>query len=397
MSRLSNILVFFSISMGMLFGIHYYIWARLVRDTSLPAPYRQLSTALLIALGASMPLTFIVGRVAGRDAARWLNWPAFVWMGLMAFLFLSLIGGDVVRLALFLGKHASTRGAPAAPLDPERRLLLGRLFGALTAAVAGSLGVVALREGLKRVELKRLEISLGRLPRALDGFSIVQLTDVHIGPTIGKTFLDDVVTRTNAVAPDLIVITGDLVDGSVASLREMVAPLARLKAKHGVYFVTGNHEYYAGVEEWMVELGRLGVRVLRNERVIVGDGANSFDLAGIDDHSSHGSAPGHGPDLSRALEGRDPARELVLLAHQPKAIHEAEKNGVGLQLSGHTHGGQIWPWNYLVKLQQPYIAGLARQGGTQLYVSRGTGYWGPPMRLGAPAEVTHIILRAPRT
>jgi predicted MPP superfamily phosphohydrolase len=173
-----------------------------------------------------------------------------------------------------------------------------------------------------------------------------------------------------------------------------VAPLAGLKSRQGVYFVTGNHEYYAGVNEWLAHLPTLGVRVLRNERVAVGDGTHTFDLAGVDDWSARGM-PGHGPDLARAVEGRDAARELVLLAHQPRAIHEAAKHGVGLQLSGHTHGGQIWPWNFAVKLQQPYVAGLARHNkDTQLYVSRGTGYWGPPMRLGAPAEITRIRLRA---
>ncbi len=144
----------------------------------------------------------------------------------------------------------------------------------------------------------------------------------------------------------------------------------------------------------MAHLPTLGLRVLRNERVAVGDGTHTFDLAGVDDWSARGF-PGHGPDLPRALAGRDRARELVLLAHQPRAIHEAAAHGVGLQLSGHTHGGQIWPWNLAVRLQQPYVAGLARvDNDTQLYVSCGTGYWGPPMRLGAPAEITRIKLRA---
>jgi predicted MPP superfamily phosphohydrolase len=170
-----------------------------------------------------------------------------------------------------------------------------------------------------------------------------------------------------------------------------VAPLGTLAAKHGVFFVTGNHEYYAGADEWIAHLPTLGVRVLRNERVSVGGGADSFDLAGVDDYNAHGF-PGHGPDLQRAVSGRDPSRELVLLAHQPREVHRAAEHGVGLQLSGHTHGGQIWPWNFAVKLQQPYVAGLVRHKTTQLYVSRGTGYWGPPMRLGAPAEITQLVL-----
>jgi predicted MPP superfamily phosphohydrolase len=160
-----------------------------------------------------------------------------------------------------------------------------------------------------------------------------------------------------------------------------------------VYFVTGNHEYYSGAAPWCEELARLGIKVLRNERVIIGDAEASFDLAGIDDAHARDFGDGHGADLARAVHGRDPARELVLLAHQPRAVFEAVVHGVGLQLSGHTHGGQIWPWNWLVRLQQPVVAGLARFGDTQVYVSRGTGYWGPPMRLGAPAEITRVTLR----
>jgi predicted MPP superfamily phosphohydrolase len=155
--------------------------------------------------------------------------------------------------------------------------------------------------------------------------------------------------------------------------------------------VTGNHEYYSGVDEWLEELGRIGVRVLRNERVALADG---LDLAGIDDHSAGQMHPSHGPDLSRAMAGRDPSRAVVLLAHQPRAIHEAARLGVDVQLSGHTHGGQIWPWNYMVKLQQPYVAGLVKHGETHLYVSSGTGYWGPPMRLGTTPEITKIVLKS---
>ncbi len=193
---------------------------------------------------------------------------------------------------------------------------------------------------------------------------------------------------------NVIAITGDLVDGSVERLREHVAPLANLRARHGVYFVTGNHEYYSGAEAWCRELRRLGIVVLGNERVSIGTDEVSFNLAGIDDWSAAQFGNGHGADLGKALEGRDETRELVLLAHQPRAIHEADARGVGLQLSGHTHGGQIFPWNIFVRLQQPVVSGLARIGKAFLYVSNGTGYWGPPMRLGAPAEITKVVLLA---
>jgi uncharacterized protein len=283
-----------------------------------------------------------------------------------------------------------------APADPARRVFLARVFSGAVILGGAALGIAALRSGLARVGLRKVKVALERLPASLHGTRIVQLTDVHVGPTIGKEFIEDIVERTNQLEPDVIAITGDLVDGSVEHLSEHVAPLARLKAKHGVYFVTGNHEYYSGADEWCAELVRLGIRVLRNERVEISNGEDSFDLAGIDDYTAHQFGNGHGADLPRALAGRDAKRELVLLAHQPKAVHEAEKHGVGLQLSGHTHGGQLWPWNWFVRLQQPVVSGLARFGRTLVYVSNGTGYWGPPMRLGAPAEITEIVLESER-
>jgi predicted MPP superfamily phosphohydrolase len=387
MSLVLGGLVFFGIVFGILFALHYYLWARLVRDPAPPAPWRAIATWLLVVLGASLPSAMTFGRVLAPAQARWLAWPAFVWMGLLFFLFVFLLLGDLAR-------HLINLFSPGTPADPARRQLLARTIGGAAAGLSSAVGLIAVRTARGPVAVKDVTVPLSRLPRELDGFTIAQLTDVHIGPTLDREFLEEVVARTNALQPDLIAITGDLVDGSVAHLREHVAPLANLRARHGTFFVTGNHEYYSGVDEWLEELTRMGVRCLRNERVAIGEGSRSFDLAGIDDYSSLGFARGHGPDLPRALAGRDPSRELVLLAHQPRAIHEAARHGVGLQLSGHTHGGQIWPWTYMVYLQQPYVAGLAREGNTQLYVSCGTGYWGPPMRLGAPAEITRVVLRA---
>jgi predicted MPP superfamily phosphohydrolase len=217
---------------------------------------------------------------------------------------------------------------------------------------------------------------------------------LHIGLEIRHAFVDDVVQKTNAMNPDMIVLTGDMVDGSVEHLREHAAPLAALKAKHGVYFVTGNHEYYSGADEWIAEFRRLGIRVLRNERVEIDVPGAGFDLAGIDDWSAHNFGAHHGADLKRALSERDDSRAVILLAHNPKAGEEAIEHGVDLQLSGHTHGGQIWPFNYAVRLTTPWVKGLYQEGNTQIYVSPGTGYWGPPMRLGTTAEITKVVLRS---
>jgi predicted MPP superfamily phosphohydrolase len=241
-------------------------------------------------------------------------------------------------------------------------------------------------------EVVDVEIALRKLPRALDGFTIVQLSDLHTGLTIDREFVQRVVDRANALSPDLIALTGDLVDGNVEDLRDAVAPLGQLRAPHGVFAVTGNHEYYAGADPWIAEITRLGARYLRNERVSIERGGASFDLAGVDDFTAHGE--GHGEDLPAATAGRDAEKALVLLAHQPRQVRNAARHGVDLQLSGHTHGGQIWPWHYIVKLQQGgLLAGRYEHEGTQLYVTRGCGYWGPPVRLLAPLEITRVILR----
>jgi hypothetical protein len=230
------------------------------------------------------------------------------------------------------------------------------------------------------------------LPESLGGTTIAQISDLHVGVTIGRDYVEDVVRRVNALEPDIIAITGDLVDGDATHLRQPIAPIAELKARHGVFFVTGNHEYYSGVEVWLKHLKAMGIRVLRNECETIGTGEASFCLAGVDDSSVRAFAEGHGADVGRALRGVDPDQEIVLLAHQPREIFAAAEHGVGLQLSGHTHGGQMWPFTWFVHLIQPYVAGLARHGSTQIYVSSGTGHWGPPMRLGTTSEITLIEL-----
>jgi hypothetical protein len=309
----------------------------------------------------------------------------------MFLLFTAVIATDIARLLIDIVRRISSGDG----VDAERRTFIARIAATtIGAVVAGATGI-AVRSALGPVEVRRVRVRLARLPRAQHGLTIVQITDLHVGPTIGRAVVEDVVERTNALSPDIVAITGDLVDGSVSALRDAVAPLANLRARHGVFFVTGNHEYFSGADEWMKELPRLGVRVLANERVSIGAGDSSFDLGGIDDRSAERYG-GLATDaaLARALGGRDPQRELVLLAHQPRSMLDAAPFGVGLQISGHTHGGQIWPFGFLVRLQQRFWPGLHRHGDAQIYVSRGTGYWGPPMRLAEPAELTHLTLES---
>jgi len=381
----TRLIGFFVVSGGLTALLHRYVWARLIRDALLPPVWHRAGTIAIVVLALLLWLSFPLGRMLPRSVAMPYALVAYTWLGFLFLLVVAFAAGDVLRL----GSAIIDRVRSESP-DPSRRALIGRAMAAGVGLLATGAAAWGVRTALGQVAIRRHRVPLKRLPQSMNGLTIAQLTDVHVGPTIGREFIEQIVARTNALRPDVIVITGDLVDGDVEVLREHTAPLANLRAPHGVFFVTGNHEYYSGADAWIAELTRLGIRVLRNERVELRKGDDVIDLAGVDDWTARGR--GHGHDLARALDGRDPARECVLLAHQPKSIVEAAKLGVGLQLSGHTHGGQIFPWNFLVRLQQPYVAGLHRHDDAYIYVSRGTGYWGPPMRVGIPAEIAHLTL-----
>jgi uncharacterized protein len=380
---LGRFALFLLVVSGLLGLVHYYLWARLVRAPGASVRVRRGAALGLLVLAAS-PIVAMLSMRGPRAIAAPISWVAFTWLGLLFFLLVSTLAFDALRgLVVFI----EARQRPER-VDAARRTFFARAAGLAASTVAGTTGVVAAASALSSVAVKRVSVPLRALPESAAGYRIVQLTDVHIGPMLGRAWLDEIVRNVNALLPDIVVITGDLVDGSVSELREHVQPLAALKSKHGVFFVTGNHEYYSGADEWLEHLGTLGIRVLRNERLPLPCGV---DLAGIDDPSGR-QVPGHGSDLAGALAGRDASRPVVLLAHQPKSIFDAARLGVALQISGHTHGGQMFPFNYLVRFQQPYVAGLFDHQGTQLYVSSGTGFWGPPMRFRAPPEITEILL-----
>ena len=380
-------LVFLGLVLSVSAGIHYYLWARLVRDIGWPAPWERVLGWGVLLLALALPLFLLASRALPREVASPISWVVYTWLGLMFLLFVLLIPADLVRgLAWLIERIAGT------PADPARRQFLARLFGGIVGAGALGAAGYGIWSVMRPIAVKPVKVPLAGLPDPFAGFVIAQITDVHVGPTIGKSFIEELVAKTNAMEPDLVAITGDLVDGTVERLGPLLEPLSRLKAKHGVYFVTGNHEYFSGAAEWVRHLATLGVRVLRNERVSIERDGAALDLAGIDDPTGGNFLPDHGPDLAGALAGRDASRLLLLLAHQPRQVHEAAEHGVALQLSGHTHGGQIFPFNFLVPLQQPFVAGLHRVRDTAIYVSRGTGYWGPPMRVGAPAELTRVEL-----
>ncbi|MFC4504493.1 MULTISPECIES: metallophosphoesterase [Streptomyces] len=449
------IFVFVSAVVLALFGaLHWYVWRRLVRDTTAKGSLLRragsvafvagplLSVGAMTAEGESVP--FLVQRI--------LAWPGYLWMALFLYLLLGLLAGEAVRPLLrrwlarrdaganarqgtppaarsteaqasdsgpeelvwageplsatvHRGDSDAARGtagsvavqdpppapeptppAGTAPTGPSRRLFVSRVVGGTTAAVAvgtvghGTYGV------LRGPKVKRLTVPLAKLPRSAHGFRIAVVSDIHIGPILGRGFAQRVVDTINATQPDLIAVVGDLVDGSVENLTPSVEPLARLRARHGTYFVTGNHEYISGAEPWIEKVRELGLRPLENARTEL----PGFDLAGVND--VRGEEEGQGPDFGKALGDRDRSRTAVLLAHQPVVIDDAVRHGVDLQLSGHTHGGQLWPGSLLAELANPTVAGLERYGDTQLYVSRGAGAWGPPVRVGAPSDITVVEL-----
>ncbi|GIH11176.1 hypothetical protein Rhe02_92430 [Rhizocola hellebori] len=521
-------LIFLGLVLVVLGPVHWYLWRRLVKDTTRPGRVRKIGTVIFVALVVSLIAAFIVPRVAGARAGFAVSLVGYLWLAVMFYLLVIMLALEIPRLialrlarptpahalaptqdtnssphppaddphpaqtaptdsdgagsaenalargdagsaqsapaeggagsaenALARGDAGSAQGAPAggdagsaenalargdagsaqsapaggdagsaenalaggdagsaqgalaggggarsvegAPVgggavaEVSRRLLITRslaIFAGLTAT-----GIVAggVRTALGDPVLKRVQIPLAKLPRNLDGYRIALVSDIHLGPLTGIDHTRRIVRSINGMQADLIAVVGDLVDGSVAELGAEAQPLADLLSRDGAYFVTGNHEYYSGAQEWIDEVARLGMRPLLNERI----GIRGFDLAGVNDVTGRGfPEAGGGPDFAATLGDRDTSIPVVLLAHQPVQATEAAKFQVDLQLSGHTHGGQMVPFNYVARLQQPVISGLGEVDGTKVYVTNGAGFWGPPVRVGAPPDITLVELKA---
>ncbi len=312
-----------------------------------------------------------------------LAWASLTTMGLFSSLFVLTALRDAVALVLWLAGLVGLVHVPGHWLD---------LSAIGVVALASLITLVGLYNARKPPRVKTVDIPLKDLPPALHGFKIAQISDMHIGPTIKRPAMKYVVATINKLDVDVVAITGDLVDGNVYELSRHVAPLAGLRSRHGTFFVTGNHEYYSGVQPWLKYLPTLGVRVLLNEHVILLHHHAPIVLAGVTDFSAASYDTSHRSDVALAITGAPRAAVKVLLAHQPRSAPAAVAAGFDLQISGHTHGGQFLPWNFFVRLQQPFTAGLHRVKNMLIYVSRGTGYWGPPKRFGAPSEITLLRL-----
>lgn len=366
-----------------------FIYRRTVRDTVQSLKVRWVMRFLLAAMFLAVPIV----RFAFKESLPppMLTAAVLTGWGVFIYLMISLLVLEVVKWLSVVRKVASKE--PVKPIEPERRLFLSRV--AASGALAASTGIAAFGtwRAFNPPSVSEVPVKLPGLPKALDGFTIVQLSDIHVGAIIQEKFLDQMVATANGAKPDLIAITGDLVDGTPAVLGRYVARLRNLQSRFGTFFVSGNHDYYSGWEEWARELEGIDFEVLRNRSVVIGDPGASFDLIGVDDYGARWAPNGY--DLEAATKGRDPERASVLMAHQPSGFEKAADKNIGLQLSGHTHGGQLFPGTIIGDvIWGSRNAGLSTYGKSYLYTSRGCGFVGPPMRVGAPPEVVKIVLVA---
>ena len=370
-----NPILFFIAFLGVFILLNMYISKRLIAKLDL-----HKRTKLLLRVFLFINLLGMIGYMLGRYYIEIPNWLYFLFsvpIGILFLLFCTAILYDIMRLLL-----------NKTPLSDSRRKFFKKSLDISSLVVATSLSARSIYEA-RFVKIEKVSVKLKKLQQE---YKIVQLSDVHIGGLINAAYIESIVQKVNTLKPDLIVITGDLVDMDIKKIQAPLDELKQLKSKYGTYFILGNHEYFHGAQEIINAVTKLNIKVLENENIYIGEKSRGFNLGGVYDIFGY-RAKHHLPDLNAALKGVDRDSPTLLLAHQPKYIEEV--SGVDLMLSGHTHGGQLYPFKFLVKLQQPYISGLHQHNkNLQIYVNKGTGFWGPPMRLGATAEITEITLQA---
>ncbi len=381
---------------------HAYIGARVISGAQLRGRNKTIAWGVVLFILVLPQIPFIL--LINKQEASWIDawfWPGYVALGFFSLVFTLMLLRDIVLVASVGVSKIIALVAKRRQPETDQHLLLNSerrrfLVHSTNVGIAGASVVLAgygLYEAHRHADVEEVTAYLPHLPPEFDGFRIVQLSDIHVGPTIKQKFVETIVGQVTNLRADLIAFTGDLVDGSVRWLRDDVAPLKELSAPHGKFFVTGNHEYYSGVEPWLEEANRLGFTLLVNEHRLIERAGKSFVLAGVTDYGGGDFLPTHASNPAAAIANAPSDNVRILLAHQPKSIFEAARAGYDLQLSGHTHGGQFFPWDGMARLVQPYIKGLHRHENMLIYVSRGTGYWGPPLRLGVPPEITVVTLR----
>jgi predicted MPP superfamily phosphohydrolase len=355
-------------------------WALVFSTVEWSFPAVLAGTVLFAAAFAAFPVMMYLGH-----RRRGFDWAARIGdtiLGVIWVLFSWTLLGYLLRLALFLFGVG----------NPDR----ARIVAVAVAAIALVLVIWGYFEAMRVPRTKNVEVVIPRLGRGWDGTRVVVLTDTHLGPINRASWSAKVAAAVNEFAADIVIHAGDLADGTVAQRREQAAPLETVRARLSKVYVTGNHEYFGEAQGWLDHMEQLGWEPLHNRHVVVERGGDRLVLAGVDDATAESArVPGHGADLAHALAGAAPELPVLLVAHQPKQVVQAAGAGVDLQVSGHTHGGQIWPFHFLVRVDQPSVRGLSRHGHrTQLYTSRGTGFWGPPLRIFAPSEITVLTLRS---
>jgi predicted MPP superfamily phosphohydrolase len=365
---------------AILLGGYTYIALRLTAT----APAR-LALAVPFVMVWALPVVYWFGN-RDREGVRheWIQGLSFLCMGWLSFLLVLTLARDLLLLLTAVlpplaAVHAALAGSGPAWVPIGALVAVG--LGALTA--------------MRGPYIRHVDIPVPGLAPELDGLRIAQISDLHVGPTMRLQYVRRVVEMTQQLAPDLIALTGDIVDGSVSRLASHVAPLQALTRDDRAFFVLGNHDYYSGAASWTGHFERMGFRVLRNSHVTLERGAARLVIGGVIDFAARMADPEARPrpDLARDADA-GPAFRL-LLAHNPKIAPVAEQAGFDLQLSGHTHAGQFFPWTYVIHLVHgPHAAGLSRRGGLWVYVSSGTGTWGPPVRLGTRPELTLLRIVA---
>jgi uncharacterized protein len=332
--------------------------------------------------------------------AEFISWSGYLTMGYITLTFTLLLMKDTglvtfgfIRFVHSIFKKSGNNNEPGSQnLDPERRAFLMNSLNMAVMGTSGALTLYGFFQARNIPEIKNISVYFPQLPRSLEGFRIVQITDVHVGPTLKRKFVEGIVNQISVLNPDAIVVTGDLVDGNVEYLRHDTFPLSELYAPFGRYFVTGNHEYYSGVHQWLEEIDRLGFTVLINEHRVIKKGDGSILMAGVTDIRMGRHFREHESSPQKAIADSPLCDLKILLAHQPSSIFEASNAGFDFQISGHTHGGQYFPANIVFEPFHLYISGLHMHDKTWIYVSSGTGYWGPPLRIGVPSEITLFTL-----
>jgi hypothetical protein len=385
MGQWTGFFIFFSLVTTIYSAAHYYLYTWFVRLGEPPKRVRRIMGVVFLFLVASFPASRILSWRDFNSFTYLLMLVSSVWMGLVLYLFILALISDIPLIfarILRLKAHRSDR----APLRAKRLLLAGIL---LAAAVITGYSLYEAGD----IGISKLDIPLAELPRELDGFTIAQISDFHFGVLNGTAKLEKVVAMTNSLNADLVFITGDLVDESVAHMEDMAGPLRKLRGRAGTYAITGNHDYYAGVKRATAILEEAGITVLRNDlRVLPG----GLQILGIDDPTGMRRMGEKGEDFISLIAKIDPSQPSILLYHQPIQFERTAQAGIGLQLSGHTHGGQLYPIIHISKRIYPWTPGLHRLKKSYLLVSRGTGTWGPPMRFLAPPEIVLIKLQSPK-